>query len=287
MAEPDSRSSRRWLAAGAVLVAVVAAAAIFLARPRPPAPQPAPPAPVQATPPAPSLPEPLAPLDRPALIARAAEVADAYAAGRPAPKHADDSLVGRRFVIRLAFGCHGPADGPSGEVGRWRYDPKRQALRVVAQRQDWSDIAWARELAEPKAVEAVEGFWLPRPWTAAEGCPPPRPAPTPSPAETAPAVAAPETLGLAEFFAPGSSRLERRAARPYEFVQKVEADPGTGSRPYDLVIAGRVSGYEDGVAVRCHAASPEQRPVCLIAVEFEKISLEDPRTGETLASWRS
>jgi hypothetical protein len=286
MPEPGPRSSRRWLAAAAAVIVLVAAIVLLVRPHRPqPAPPAAPSAPAPAAAPAVELPQPIPPLDRGALIEAARAAADAYASGKPLPRTDAPSIVGRKFELRLAFGCWGPATQDVGEVGRWLYDPKRKTIRITAHRENWSDVAWIAELAASEDIEAVEGFWIPRPWTRDEGCPPVAPAVAADPAAQASAVSDAQTLGLAAFFARDGSRVVRRDSKPYEFVQKAEADPGTAPRRYDLLIAGRVAGYGDGQAVRCHAGSPRQRPVCLIAVDFESVALLDPRTGETLATW--
>jgi hypothetical protein len=321
MAEPDPRLSRRWLAAGALGVAVVLVIAVIVSQPRRPAPAPAA-EPVAPAPAAVAIPEPLPPVGRAELLQAAAAAADAYAAGASA-KPDKDALVGRRFEVRLPFGCSGPLPEDAvaaDEPGQWRYDDRRKTIRISAQRQDWSDVAWVRALAAPTEVEAVEGFWLRRPWTNSEICPPaaaPEPSPAEAAAEAPPAkaaagkassgkkppakaqpaapqptpapvvAAAPQTVGLAAFFEPGSSRVARRGARAYDYVEKADAPPEPGRREYRLAVSGRVRGYDDGRAVHCHAESPNQRPVCLIAVDFEKVTLEDPRTGEVLGSWGS
>ncbi|HRD29396.1 MAG TPA: hypothetical protein PLO65_13940, partial [Caulobacter sp.] len=78
-----------------------------------------------------------------------------------------------------------------------------------------------------------------------------------------------------------------RDGRPYSFVRKVpEGEPATPAEGYRLVLEGRVTGYPGGHAVRCRSDSPDRRPVCLVAVEFDRVAFEDGATGAVLAEWR-
>ncbi len=98
------------------------------------------------------------------------------------------------------------------------------------------------------------------------------------------------TVGLAEFFPEGGSRVGPRGDRPYE--TSVEA-PEEGVQPahqgFRLVLEGRLTGYEDGRAVRCRSAGVDQRPVCLFAVDVEQVSIRNPAPDAdpaVLAEWR-
>ncbi|HVI32612.1 hypothetical protein [Phenylobacterium sp.] len=275
------------------LLAVALIAAVLLAWPRrspPPAPAPA------APPPAAPAPTPLAPppLGRAELVAAARAAAAAYAAGAPAPE-AEAALAGRAFRVRLPFGCLGVS--PAVEPAAWRYDEARGTLTLTARAVDWTGAALARGLPGAETVEAVEGFWIPRPWLEGETCPSlpvPPPAPATSPAKAAPKAAAPppaappppspQTVGLAEVFREGGSRVFRRGERPYQVVEK--AEPPTGPHVYHLVLEGRVVAGEDGRAVRCRAETADRRPVCVVTVEFDRVAFEDPAGGEVLGEWR-
>lgn len=278
MAEPDPRSNRRRLAAVAgVLIVIVVGALVAIRALRPEPAQP--PAPAVPTPAPLALPEPSPLLGRAELLAAAEAAASAYAAGEPAPPDAA-ALVGRRFELSLPFGCAGPSATPTNEPARWTYDAERKTLRMSASRQEWGETSWAAALAAPAQVEAVEGFWISRPWTRSDACPP---APGMADVLTLPSE---HTLGVAAFFAPDSSRGLQRGARPYEFVQKSAEPPADGAREYRLVIRGRIVGFADGQPVRCRALSFDQRPVCLFAVSFDQTAFEDPRTGAKLAEWK-
>ena len=285
---PDRTVIRRRLAFSAAVAVVVVIVAALLAgrahrRPAPIHPAP-PPAAAQNAAPAPldiqtsPLPLPPPPLSRKDLIEAAARAASAYAAGEPAPP-TDADLVGRTFRVRIPFGCAGPLDPAAAKPAAWfTFDAKRRIIRLTAQPQVWTKASWIQALAGSADFDAIEGFWLPRPWTDSEDCPPTAPAP-----EAAPA---PQTLGLAMFFAPNSSRVLQRGSRPYEFTGKApDGDAPVAPRGYRLTLAGRITGFDGSQPVRCRADAPSQRPVCLFAVAFDHVSFEDPATGETLAEW--
>lgn len=135
---------------------------------------------------------------------------------------------------------------------------------------------------EAGKAEAVEGFWLPRPWTTSEVCPPASSAPPP-------AIATPptaQTLGLAQIFAPGSARTQRHGEHPYSFTRKLgPADAATLDHSYHLLLEGTVSGYPDGLPLHCSSEGADHQPICIYAVTLDKVALQDAATGEILASW--
>lgn len=273
----------RWAVAlgVAALVALIAVVGL-LRRPAPPA-APAPPEPVAAAPESPpaAAETPKVALGRSDLLAAAAEAASAYAAGRPYPA-AVRSLVGQRFDLQIAFGCTGPAAAGGAEPAAWSLDPKDGTLRLKAQPRIWTDTPWVRDLAGTTEVDSIEGFWIPRPWAADDGCPAPR---TPAPGAAPPTLSEP-SVGLVQVFRPDDSRLQQRGERPFQTVRKAsEADLTAGAREFRLALAGRVTGFPGGDAVRCDAASVDQRPTCLIGVEIAKVAFVDPKTREVLASW--
>ena len=256
--------------------AVVVLVAVLL-RPSPapvPAAVPAPP-PVVAAPPA--APAPTAPVNRADLVAGAQAAASAYAAGEPA---GGADLVGRRFRVRLAFGCGGPAPDPGPAQAYYQRDPAAGTIRLVARPAVWTDLPLVRAAPTPKATEAVEGFWMPRPWLVSEACPKRRevaPPATPTPVEA-------PSLGLAIFHAADASRTERRGERPYEHVLKAASEAGSQDQGFALVLEGRISGFADGAALHCWSESVDHRPVCLYGVDVDRVAFEDAG-GAVLADW--
>ena len=286
---PDNRSSppvrKSALIAPLVIAAVVALlfVGVFVMRGAPDESESPPPAPITPVTPAPDLPpKATAPLTRSDLISRASEAAAAYAAGvpLPAPK---DPMVGRRFSLRIPFGCLGPQAGAGLSHAYYEYDPVKKTIRLVARPGIWTTFPLVQDLNKPEEIEAVEGFWVPRPWSNSEACPPNRDGPIP----VTPTPAAAQTLGLARIFEKDGSRVLRRDGRAYEFVRKIgEGDDAPLAHSYRLVLEGHLEGYGDGRAVRCWAESADHRPVCFYAVAFDRVAFEDASSGAMLAEWR-
>lgn len=259
----------------AIGVAAILVLVLVLTRPGPvPATPPEPPPPFV---PAPAAPAPRAIAIRADLIAASAAAADAYAGG--ATGGAKD-LVGRRFVVRLAFGCGGPAADPGPAQAYYQYDPAGPTLRLVARPATWTDLPLVRAASGQAPAETVEGFWIPRPWLTRETCPKRRdvaPPATPTPVEA-------PSLGLAMFHDAGASRVERRSERPYEHVVKLDAGGADQPQSFDLRLEGRIASFADGAAIRCWSESAEHRPTCLFAVELDRVAFEDAK-GAVLADW--
>ena len=238
--------------------------------------QPAP-APKPKAPAAPAVPAPPAPLSRAELLDVVAEAAAARAAGAEYPEAAR-RLDGRRFALRLPFGCQGPTTGDEPRLG-YIVDAKRGTLRLTARPENWTDAGWARALVGGADVESIEGFWVSRPWMIAETCPP-------LPAVAVPNPPSPETVGLAQTFAEGGSRLLRRGDRPYETTLKLPDARPPAWGGFRLVLEGRVVAGADGRTSACLSEHPDRRPVCLVRTELDRVAFEDA-SGATLAEWRS
>lgn len=281
MAEVDRKLRRLATASGGATLALF----VFIAgcsretEPEEPA---APPPPAVTPKPAPPIPPitPTPPLGRSELIAAVQAATSAHAAGRPYPQDGAD-LVGRQFELKLPFGCRGPE--PQGRPATYTINPRQDTIRLSARPEVWTDAAWVRDLVGAEEAEAIEGFWIPRPWTDAEVCPPERT----STASGLPAPASPETLGLARVFGAGESRVPQRGGRPYEVTQKLPPEAAAGPRDFRLVLSGRVVGFDDGQAIHCRSEDPDRRPVCLVGVEFDRVAFEDASSGEVLAEWNS
>lgn len=308
MVEPTRRSSRQFIAAATLSGLALAALGFALGRSTAEEARQAPvPIATPAPPPPPDLPIVRPPLGRADLIAAAAQAADAFAAGQPLPE-AVARIAGRSFEIRLPFGCPGEAQSEDVPLG-WQYDAEDRALRVRAQPTLWPVEIWApqapSEEADGPAVEAVEGFWIARPWTTSEACPPTGSAsPTPpvsTPAEasvqpgeaestesaspSAPPELDPEqTLGVAQFFGPESSRVGRRDGQPYRAVVRVEPEALNLSQGLRLRLRGTVSNAPNGAPVLCQARG-NARPLCLVSVTFDQVAVENPGTDATIATW--
>lgn len=281
MEEPSPRSSRLALA-GALAAAIAVGGAGFLLGRATSERVPAAVAPPLALPIPKPAPEPVVSgvLGRADLIGLAAAAADAAAAGRdPGPEIAQAD--GRRFELRLPFGCSGPAGEDGAGAMGWRYDSKAQALRIqvdpaIWTAQDW----WPADAAS--GVEAIEGFWIARSWTSSEACPEGRPAAAGAESVTLPG----QTLALGQIFLAESGRGGRRDGKPYQTVVPVAEDQLDTSRGFRLRISGRVARTGNVGLVRCRQpAGPEQRPICLVSVVMDEVAVENSASDATLATW--
>jgi hypothetical protein len=134
--------------------------------------------------------------------------------------------------------------------------------------------------AEPRA-ESIEGFWVARPWTSSEDCPPAGAAPA---SGQLPAASADQTLGIGQFFMPEDSRVGRRDGRAYEAVQSVAREALELKRGLHLRLRGKLTRAPGAGPVLCRALS-HTRPVCLVAVTLDEVAVLNPATGAALATW--
>ena len=170
MDEPSPRSGRLALAGALAAAIAVGGTGFLLGRATTERTQVvvAPPAAIPVPVPKPE-PAPSGVLGRSDLIALAAAAADAAAAGRDPGREVAEAS-GRRFELRLPFGCDGAAREGSNAAMRWRYDARDQALRIHVGPMTWTAQDWWGANAAPD-IEAIEGFWIARPWTSSEACP--------------------------------------------------------------------------------------------------------------------
>jgi hypothetical protein len=279
MHEPGIRTSRLAIAGGLVAATVLGAAGFVIGRTTAPHPEPAPRASVAVPTPAPT-PANDGILRRAELIALAASAADALTLGEEG-RGPDGAAAGQRFELVLPYGCSGPDE--SGPTMRWHYDEGAQTLRVTVEPTSWTPEQWG--LAEPARFEVAEGFWIDRPWSSSEACPPSAAAV----ASGTEAAALPgQTLAIAQFFTDETDRHARRNGRPYETVKRVPAGAFDGSRGFLLRITGRIEEVPGGGVVHCvQPAGAGQRPVCAIGARMDEVAIENPATGDVVASWRT
>jgi hypothetical protein len=282
MPEPSRQTSRRVIAAGALAAIALAGGGFVLGRAttekvRAPTVEPKPPIAQLPTAPPPTLPGDRAPLARAALLAGVAAAADAFAAGSPVPDSVTQ-LAGRRFETRLPFGCRGAATDPTGALS-WSYNPEQQTLRLRAVPVQWASAEWLPEQIEGDAVvvEAVEGFWVTRPWTASELCPPI----VPDGQQAAPE----QTAGIAQFFTETSSRVGRRDGKSFEAVEKIAPDALDAGQGFRWVLSGRIAPAPDGRLILCRSTNSQARPTCLVSVRLDRVAFEGAQGGATIAEW--
>lgn len=262
-------------------------------------PEPAPEAPVAAPPPQATA------LNRAEMIAALARAASTYASGET-PR---EMLAGRRFVVRLPFGCQGAAETPDRPgFASWSRSPDGQSIELRLTPADWlaSPPVEGGDLAG--AWANVDGVWITRPWLSRDSCPPPPPAISPMPftppqddeqpqVESQPPVtpplltpppASPQTAGLALYSPIDGSRIGRRQGQPYVHLIRGEADQPAQPSPrvWRVLIEGRIGAFPDGRSIRCRIEGRDVRPVCVAAVQIDKLAFEDGSSGRQLAEWR-
>lgn len=281
MQEPSARTSRLAIAAGLAAVLLVGGGGFLIGRMTASAP-PAPLPPVVAPGPAPSLaPEAARDLERADLIALGQRAADSFASGETLPKKIRDA-AGRRFSLWLPFGCAGPTDADSGLSMRWRYDESSEVLRVTADPVRWTAADWGLDGA--RAPASAEGFWIGRPWLSSGACPARTEQAVPRGTE---AITLPgQSLAIAQFTFNEGDRGTRDGVRPFETVQRIAKGRFDGSAGFRLRVNGRIEPVSGGEPVRCvQPAGNEQRPICVIGALIDSVELENPASGETLATW--
>ena len=296
MHEPSPRTSRLVLAGSAAAIILLGGGGFLLGRstapsPPPPAVTPAP-APVLAPVVAPKAPVARV-LSRADIIEIANAAADATSSGAKMPERVA-AAEGAQFEVDLPFGCDGPAAENSREPFRWRYDSESSSLRIsvapaVFDPGEWlgtpsSDSAGTTPPAASE--EAIEGFWIARPWSSRGTCEAgsPTAAPLGIDAVTLPG----QTLGLAQIFTDEGSKNARRGGKPYESVRRIGEDDLKIDQGLRVRLRGRVARFPDGSTVGCRQpAGKEQRPICLVAVSFDDVGIENPSTQDTIATWAS
>lgn len=283
MAEPSRRASRLSIA-GALLAALGIGAAGFVVgrgsvEPASKHSKPPPVTPSSAPTPEPALPAIQPPLGRAELIAAASSAADTFGGERPLPEEQAE-LAGRSFELRLPFGCPGallPSEALSAE-----YDKTAEALRVRAEPVRWPPEAWLPNSQDPSegaaVVEAIEGFWISRPWTSSEACPA-------SIGATSPQGSAEQTLAIAQFFTSDGSRVGRRDGKAYEAVENAAPEAVDMSRGFHLRLRGKVARTPGGGGPILCRAPTGMRPVCVVSVKFDEVAIENVATRATLATW--
>lgn len=269
-----------------VAVLSTVAAALFLAQCDRSAPEPVDAEPVAADPePTPTISVPTT-LTRAALLAATSRAAAAYAAGER--MEGEDSLVGRRFALRVPFGCNGPqptaAESAGDGLARWSWGPESQTIQLTLTPGDWLNTALISGAADGSDWEAVEGFWIPRPWLTAGDCSTVRA----DPLQSGDGAPSPQTVGLAAVFTKEDSRVGRRNGRAYAFTIRPTGDTPLAAPVggYRLVLEGRLASFPDGRAIRCRASSPDQRPVCIAAIRLDRVAFTNADSSVLLSEWR-
>lgn len=262
----------------------------------------------------PSVPRPQPPLDRAALLQAVAQAASASAAGAELPQEVR-SLDGRQFELRIRFGCRGPVDSLEDRWLGWSFNPEDRRIRVQAKPTISMEDQLVSSIAGDR-FEAVEGFWIPRPWLQQAVCPAaaavtsaPAQAQSDSAASTGPtetdSAAAADAMadaddelnaepvptwprvGIAQFFTDQDSRTRRRDMRPYQANRTLEEGRPLSSQGYNLVLSGRLRALPNRGVIECEARDSNSPPECMISADFLRVWIERPDNREVIAEWGS
>jgi hypothetical protein len=251
----------------------------------------------------PAVPRPRPPLDRASLLSAVAEAASATAAGAEMPESVR-SLDGRQFEIRIRFGCRGPATDLGERWLGWSFDPEERRIRVRAAPTISRDDAVVAEIGG-EDVEAVEGFWLPRPWLLQPVCPaaaavaaapeasgpeaqqqrPQTPASAAGDETRSEPVPTAPRIGIAQFFTRQDPRTRRRDMRPYQAAHALAEGQAISSQGYNLVLSGRLRDLPGRGVINCVARAIDAAPDCVVSAEFLRVWIEQPGTREVIAEW--
>ena len=243
----------------------------------------------------PSVPVAEAPLDREALLLATLRAASAFAAG------ADDSdeqrrLAGKRFELRLRFGCGGINGADEGRG--WQFEDERRTMRLKVAPDISGDDPVAAAIAGD-SFETVEGFWLRRPWLLTPACPAvpaaesakvettakPTPESETEPEAEAAAIVMGRRVGIAQFFSESDSRTGRRRHRAYESTSVLAGNEQPSSSGYDFVLSGRLRALPDRRAIACVSDGSQVPPSCIVSVHVDRAWIERADNRKLIAEW--
>lgn len=240
------------------------------------------------------LPVAVPPLDREALLIAVMRAASAAALGRD-DAQVQRELDGKRFELRIRFGCNGPTDAQ--QPLSWRFEEPSRTLRVAARPDVLADDPLVAAMIGTDGIEEVEGFWIPRPWLLSAACPavpsaaspPTESAPETEDSDEPPAPSAPapteQRIAIAQFFSDTDPRTGRRTDRAYEAVVALAEGAVPSREGYNLVLSGRLQALPGRRVIHCAAPAPRERPDCIISAHIDEARMERPDNGTILARW--
>lgn len=206
-------------------------------------------------------------LDRKQLLVAMLDAATGAVLGEP-DEAAQQALKGRRFELRMRFGCDGEIDARRS----WRFDEAAGALRVNVTPDSFAAAAKPGEGLTDDGHSPL-GFVIARPNLLRSGCP----------AADYAAVTPSSALrfGLLPLHVTNAPRDE--ALLPsYAIVKKIAPD-AVPTQGLDLILRGRLDSEGDAPVIVC---VPSTNAIdCRATATFETISIEDPSNGRLIAEW--
>jgi len=177
------------------------------------------------------------------------------------------ALGGRKFSVRIRFGCPGVTDPDR----TWTYDAKQKVLRVKVH-SSLTDKALPKSDLLAAEYQGIVGFALGRPWLLSPGCPV---------AGFGAVAPAEPTIVVAQVFTEADSRVQR-PQRDYELTKALEPNeqPSDG---LDLILSGRLAELGDGRPIHC--AAQAGAPACIVSARIDRVAIENPSSGELLGEW--
>lgn len=228
--------------------------------------------------PASGLPLPQTNLEREQLLVEMMRAAS-YAVVGVAKQSGQPRLKGRRFEIRMRFGCPGEIDARRS----WRFDERQEALRVSVTPDSFAPTDLQPKQAGPAAdggqaetddrPEPTRGFLVDRPTQLVSGCA----------VEEFAAVPGTSALRFAivPLAAPGGARA-RELLADYQIVKKIAPD-SVPAQGLDLILRGRLDSAGNEPVIRC---SPSGASVqCLATAVIDTVAIEDPARERLIAEW--
>jgi len=223
------------------------------------------------------LPLPQPALDRASFLKAVAAAASAQVAGTE--DRAAQQLDGRRFAIRLRFGCEGPATVNGTAALRWTQNEGKASVEISA-KPDLSLADKSLDDISDQTIEAVEGFWIPRPWQLNDSCP----AAAPDGSEAA--LPAPQLVGIAQYFTAQDSRVGRRSGRPYLATKKIQSPDDLPKSGLILLLEGRFEAWPGGEVIRCTGSGRNRQPTCIASAHLDRAAFLRPEDDSVIAEWR-
>ena len=158
-------------------------------------------------------------------------------------------------------------------------------------------------------VEAVDGFWVPRPWMLVDSCPvvTERPAAVPEEMtaddksadkdkdkakgavpETEPvavATAPVPAFGIAHFYTAREPRTGRRGGQAYTITRRMTEGEQFDPASLRLVMRGRLGAGPSGKVIQCAIPDPDRHPRCIVSATFDRVSFENADGSVIYAQW--